>query len=136
MGVFSEGNPILKPVNVVSTIQMDVNSAASTFQSSTTVAHNLGYRPAFLAYFRAVQRDQPDGLGDIYYPTPYLYFENGGGGSTPGICSLKVDVVSDSTNISCYIIKPNVTSSSGIYSKNYIFRFYIYLLDKNILRIQ
>lgn len=135
MGVFSEGNPILKPVNVVSTIQMDVTGAASTFQSSTTVAHNLGYRPAFLAYFRKIL-DNSETLGDIYYPTPYLYFESGSGGSTAGICSLKVDVVSDSTNISCYIIKPNVTSTKNTYSIVQQYRFYIYLLDKNILRIQ
>lgn len=99
-----------------------VSKAANAVQGFGTFTHNLGYKPAFLAYFLG-------STGSIYYQVPY--FTIGSTGSTAGLVYFKADAVADVNDIKFYIICPNITGDNSNYVQPASYRFYVYLFEQD-----
>lgn len=91
MGVESvlTGIPEFDNIEVVKTGTTTLSRNAGTRTQTQTVAHNLGYRPAVLAFLD---------IDGVFYPIPFLDV-NPNSGSEDGYVREKVELYVDSTNI-------------------------------------
>lgn len=118
----SSGTPGLGDLKLLFTGSIDISHPVGNVQTSGSFTHNLGYKPAFLAFWTSARRET------IYYPTPYLYI-------TPtGTISIKVDVVATQTTLDAYIITPNISASPDYYNYAFTWRFYFYVFKQDIDR--
>lgn len=97
-----------------------VTKAANSSQGVNTFSHNLGYKPAILAYVVT---------SSIYYPLPWNYL--GTSGTSAGLVKIKYDIVADIDTINCYIICPNISGDNAEYVAARTQSFYIYFLKQD-----
>lgn len=119
MATLNSGLDVGKNFEIISVMTIGVSKAANDTQGTTQVAHGLGYKPAYLAYWTS------NAAATTYYPLPYL-----GINTTNGTVNIKADIVSDTDTINCWLITP---VSSSLYSTAYPnATFYVYLLRQPV----
>lgn len=97
---------------------MTVSKGASSASASAVITHNLGFAPAFVAYYT-----NPDGSVNIQLP----YKDTSYAADGTLISGLSIHAVSNTTTFTVFVAAPFLTAGSPYYSNanTYLIKYYL-----------